>query len=462
MSNTRHIEKEKSASIRISPGGYLLTAGVLTFIAFVFLQAGKDFAGLLILLCAWLFIPVLAFTERLRFDGRVLIRQGFIAFIHRLSKGRPLELAINDIERIETSALRTLRRGGRVRYRYRSEVSGNSLRFVFASGGKNYRRFARELFSLVNEDKVDARTTELRDYLVDANSLRTTLGLLHVAPASVLDSATQDYTLKGKNKLRQRRAASSSETISIDELERGKMLRRAGNELRTAGRLREAAEAFRRAMLAMPRDAGLIYETARLLRSQASMMNDARLLQRARAGLWLAAQRSKSDAGLLSRIGESFIETGDYRRAERSFQRALALNPNAYRAELGLADVALRSGKLAHVVHHYNGAARVAKDRATTRFAAREADYYAQLNSDDGYLAIELRRIGWLQNLHYTRRVAARVTFTGIVIALIGAILDDSLRVVGWSLASSSILAWSCAAIAEKFFTRRRQARPAE
>ena len=59
------------------------------------------------------------------------------------------------------------------------------------------------------------------------------------------------------------------------------------------------------------------------------------------------------------------------------------LDEKSYRAQLGLAEVALNDGKLAHVIHHYNDAWRIAPDKATARLAQREADYYARLNNDE-------------------------------------------------------------------------------
>ena len=97
------------------------------------------------------------------------------------------------------------------------------------------------------------------------------------------------------------------------DLERAHLLRRLGNELRVAGRLREAGEAFRRALNVTPRGAWLIYDFARLLRSQASAQADARLLLRARAALRLASIRADDDLVLLPLIGESFLECGDAR-----------------------------------------------------------------------------------------------------------------------------------------------------
>ncbi len=119
-------------------------------------------------------------------------------------------------------------------------------------------------------------------------------------------------------------------------------------------------------------------------------------------------------------------------------------------------------GKLAHVVHHYNNAVRLASDRAAARFAGREASYYARLNSDDDYLALELRRIDWLQNLHRARRIAARIALASLGLVIVGASIDDSIRAVGWSLAISAVICWLSVAIANRFFTHRRTTHTAE
>ena len=101
------------------------------------------------------------------------------------------------------------------------------------------------------------------------------------------------------------------------------------------------AEAFRRALLISPRNAWLIYEYGRLLRSQASAFGDARLLGRACAALKLASMRAPDDARLLERVGESLLEYCDPFRAGKIFRRAIDLDDRSYRAQLGLAEVAL-------------------------------------------------------------------------------------------------------------------------
>ena len=450
------VRRTRLASVRVSPGGYLAAASALTFAALLLLRAELDAHALLAIACAWLVTPLLALTDRISFDGHNLKRRGIVPFVQQLIMRRSLCLQIDDIERIETSAVRTLRRGGRVRYRYRSEVAGKGLSLVFASGGKSYRRMVRVLFPLLADEKLDTRSSELRDYLAAPQTLSITLNYLRLASADVLDQATEDFQSGVRKYVKHQRAF--TEMRRSTDFERGRLLRRAANELRAAGRLRESGEAFRRALLVTPKDGWLVYEFARFLRSQASAISDARLLARARAGLRLAARRGGEDAQLLTRIGESFFEFGDTDPATRLFRRALELNPRSFRAEIGLAELALRNGKLAHVIHHYDAAARVAPDDSLGRFARRESDYYKWLNDDDDYLTTELRRISWLQHLHQARRIAARVTFTGIIVGLIGPTVDTSIEALGWSLASSSVIAWIGTAIVNRFLAHRSKA----
>lgn len=443
-------------SVRSSPGSYFFVTLALSLLALLLIRAEYDEAALIALVWAWVFMPLAAFTDRIRIEGRVLSRTGLWAIFHKIVRGRSLRLDIDEVEQVETYAVRTLRRGGSVRYRYRSEVAGRGLSFAFASGG-NYRRMVQRLFSLVDDEKLDARSRELRDYLTDPRSLRELTKLLRIAPSSVLEGARLDFRLREK---RGGEAASvEPHAPSASEKERGHLLRVAANQLRAAGRLREASEAFRRALLVAPRDGWLLYEFARFLRSQASALTDARLLSRSRASLRLAARHAAQDAQLLARIGESFFEFGDMMRAARLFRHSLELQPRTFRAETGLAEIALRHGKLAHVIHHYQAAARIAPDEAAARLARREADYYALLNDDDEYLSAELKRINWLQTLQTVRRWSARIMMTSIVLAMSGAFLDNvgfDISAVGWSLTASSLAAWVVAHLLYKLLARRR------
>jgi tetratricopeptide (TPR) repeat protein len=442
------------ASVRVSPGAYLAAASVLTFGSALLIRTEQDLFALLALAVAWLLLPILAFTDRIEFDGQFLSRRGPVPLLQRLISGRRKELNIAEFERVDTHALRTLRRRGRVRYRYRTQIVGKGAEFVFASGGRRYREMAQHLFPMIDPAKLDLRTLELRDYLCEPKTLNYEVEALRLGSADVLNDAAMEFKLGGK-----KREDVNAVTSPVDN-ERAALLGSLGNKLRIAGRFTEAREAFRRALTALPTDAQLIFDFARLLRSQASSLSDAKLLSRSRAALRLSARRAGDQPDLLALVGESFLEWGETTRAQSSFQRAIELDPGNFRARMGLASLALREGKLAHVIHQYRDAARAGFEKALANYARREADYYARLNDDDEYLVSELRRINWLQHALRVRRLAARVTNVGILAALVAPYIDESLVGICWSLASSSLLAWILSLFGIQLLSKRRTPQP--
>ena len=447
------------ARVRVSPGSYLAAASVLTFCSALLLRSERDVLALGAVGVAWLMIPVLALTDRIEFDGQFLVRRGPIPFLLRHITGRRKELSVTDFEKVDTQAVRTLRRSGRVRYRYRTQIVGKNIEFTFASGGRNYRGMVRQLFPLLHQDKLDLRTIELRDYLCEPKPLDSEVHSLQLASADVLEGATLDFKLGGKKQEPARKTDDAATAAATIDGERAMLLGQVGNKLRIAGRLNEAREAFRRALIVIPKDGRLIFQFARLLRSQASSLSDAKLLSRARAALRLSAMRAEKEPDLLALVGESFLEWGETLRAQHSFSRAIELQPQNFRAHIGLANLALRDGKLAHVIHQYRDAARAAADKALSRHAAREADYYARLSDDDDYLASELRRINWLQHSLKVRRLAARVTNASILAALLVPYVDEAVAGPCWYLASSSLIAWISSLLVIKLLAKRRTPR---
>ncbi|HBB86036.1 MAG TPA: hypothetical protein DC047_00300 [Blastocatellia bacterium] len=454
-------EGSRLASVRVSPGSYLAAASVLTFVSGLLLRSERDIYALAVVALAWLVIPLLAWRDRIEFDGAALSRRGFAPALLRLLGIGPKKLRLEQFERVETQAVRTIKKGGKVRYRYRTQIAGRKVEFTFASGGKSYRNMVRQLFPLIHDDKMDLRTIELRDYLCDPKELDAEVNELQLASSDVLETATPDFKLGGSKR-------SGSDGVADPDGEpamepgRALLLGELGSKLRVAGRLAEAREAFRRALTAFPNDGRLLFEFSRLLRSQASSAGDAKLLQRSRAALRLAAQRAAAEPGLLTSIGEIFLEWGELNAARRNLQKASAMEPRNFKARVGLANLALRDGKLAHVINQYRDASMAASDKALVDYARREADYYAQLNDDDDYLNSELRRINWLQHSLRIRRLAARVTNASILVALVAAYFDSSFAGICWSLATSSLFAWVLSLFGIKLLGRRSTPRLVE
>jgi tetratricopeptide (TPR) repeat protein len=442
-------KRASTISIRVSPGGYFAFAALLTFAAAILLRTQNDFAALGLVTGTWILTPILIATDRLYFDGETLFRSGLLPLLSRVIWGRRPALSIADVETVEVATVRTLRRGGRVRYRYSVEISGRRQTFVFASGGKKFRQMAQALLPLIVDHKLEARAAELRDYLCDPKELNEQLAALEIPTDAVL-AAMDD---RARRRIEKRAALAVS---TEEDAERAKALAQVGNRLRVAGRLRESGEAFRRALHFAPRDYWLLYQYARLLRSQASAFSNAQLLSRACAALKLSSLRGSEDAKLLERVGESFFEFGQPARAAKVLRQALDLDRNSFRASLSLAEIALSEGKLAHVIHHYREAESAAPDTAGARMARREADYYARLNDDDDYLSAELRRMNWLEGAGRIQQFAARVSFAALFVALAGSFLDQLVAAVGWAVASSSIIGWSGSLLLRKILTRRR------
>jgi tetratricopeptide (TPR) repeat protein len=441
-------QRAPTIGIRVSPGGYFAVAALLTFVAVILLRTHRDLAALALVTTTWVLTPILVVTDRLYFDGERLFRSGLLPLFSRSIRGRRTELSIAEVESVEVATVRTLRRGGSVRYRYSVEVTGRGHTFVFASGGRKFRQMVQALMPLVADHKLDARATELRDYLYDPKELNKQLADLEIATDAAL-AAMDDHA---RRRIERRAAAVGP----AEDEGRAKSLAQAANRLRVAGRLRESGEAFRRALHFGPRDPWLIYQYARLLRSQAAAFGNASLLSRACAALKLSSLRGSEHAKLLERVGESFFEFGQPARAAKVLRRALDVDHNSFRASTALAEIALSEGKLAHVIHHYRAAASVAPDAASAGMARRETDYYARLNDDDDYLSAELRRMNWLEGAGRIQQFAARVSFAALFVALAGSFLDQLVAGVGWAVASSSIIGWSGSLLLRKILMRRR------
>src|ERR1700741_4108792 len=186
------------ASVRVSPGPYLAFAGVMSFAAALLLRASYDITAVIMLVTAWLVVPLFALSDRITFDGASLRRHGPVALLLDRVLGHRKQLAIDDFETVETQAVRTLRRGGRVRYRYRTQITGKGKEFVIISGGRDYRKLVRELFPLIHESKLDNRSLDLRDYLNEPRFLNRKTQLSQLAPSDLLDVTRPDFKLGRK------------------------------------------------------------------------------------------------------------------------------------------------------------------------------------------------------------------------------------------------------------------------
>ncbi|HSB10781.1 MAG TPA: tetratricopeptide repeat protein [Blastocatellia bacterium] len=365
-------------------------------------------------------IIVVAAFDRIEFDGKVIRHRGPLAFLltHLFRIRR--ELPISDIEAITTETLRLSFATGDARISYHTRISGAGSEIVVRSHRSAYAPFIKALVRQVGLHKLDPRSSEIYEYFATGKALNG-------SPVLKSDIAAMPPTL----------------------------LRRIGNALRLAGKLAQASSYFRVAYEKEPRNPQLLYEMSRFFHSSAQT-EDTRLLQRSDACLRLASRLAGNEPALLERIGEAFFERTDFKRAAECFHRALALDPECFRANIGLAEIALRDGKLAHVAHFYNAAAS-SRDVALARMAGREARYYERLMEDDDFLEGELRRIKISNQIRWARRLAATTFFSAWLVGGIVGRFSQLIEQFGWAIMAASGILWLALMCTTRFF-RRRQA----
>lgn len=405
--------------VSIRPGyiPYTLSAAVLVTAGSVLFE---DDLALPALVCWSLLVPVViaAVFDRIEFDGAAIRHRGPLAFIlAKLFRVRR-ELSITDIETITTEMTSLSLSAGDSRLSYHTRISGAGVEITVRSYRAAYVPFIKGLFRAAGPDKLDPRSFDIFEYF---------------------ETGT---TLKGSPVLKNEIAAMPAP-----------ILRRVANSLRLAGRLAQASSYFRIAYEKEPRNPRLLYEMSRFFRSSAQA-EDTRLLQRSDACLRLASRLAGQQPDLLERIGEAFFERLDYKRASDCFRRALSLDPARFRANVGLAEIALRDGKLAHVAHFYNAAA-TSNDAALSRLAGREARYYERLMSDDDFLESELSRIRAANQIRWARRGAALTFFGAWFVAALAGRFYSFAEDFGWAVMATSGLLWCVATFILRYFRRR-------
>ncbi len=425
-------------SIRVSPNNYFIASFIATFFIGFMIYLELDLAAIALFITGWIAMPVLAWTDRIVFDGESLYRTGLLAKYWSSITGNRRRLTATQIEQVETQAIRALKRGGNIFYRYRTSVRGKNIRFAFASGGEDYRKMIRQLFKTVSPDSLDNRSIELRDYLGDPKEVLMKAEFARIPSSDVLESSISEF-----NELERRLRSKRPNTgVSGDDAEKAEDLRQIANQLRLAGNLLQSLEAFRRALFLNPSNGWLVFEFARCLHSYAGIESNKLLTRKAYAVLRLSERKARFDSMLLSRIGETYYQYGEWERARKVFNKSLAIAGENFRSIRGLAEISLREGKIAHVIHHFATAVQSAGTTALRRWAEDETRYFSHLNDDESYMESEIKRINWLESIERGKRMALRILVFGIVTVLIGLVGDELVANVGWAVASVSILLW--------------------
>jgi len=444
-----NIFPEKTVSIRVSPNSYFTALLLGLFFTGFFIYLEMDFWAILLLALSVIILPALAMTDRIAFDGKRIRRTGILPQAWGSLNGYHYRLKLSDIEQVETQALRALKRGGSVFYRYRTAISGKGLKFVFASGGEEYRRMIHNIFPRLSENVLDNRSLELRDYLSEPKEVLMKAEFSHIPPADVLEDSVNNLQKPDKSA---RRSAENGAA----QIEKADYLRRLANELRLSGHLLQALEAFRRALLIQPQDGWLLFEAARCLHSFAGSERDQKLYRKSLAMLRLAEKRAVNDKELLARLGESYFQFGDWERARAVFLKSIDRVEENFRSLRGMAEISLREGKIAHVIHNFLAANRLAETPALRRWTQGEADYFSHLNDDEEYMELEINRINLLETLENSKKTSLKIAMFGFPAILMGMILNESLiSNLGWAISSVALLIWAGLLMSLNLFSDR-------
>nr|HQU93452.1 hypothetical protein [Pyrinomonadaceae bacterium] len=138
-SNSKRAANSESEriSIRVLPLNYLVALLLASFIAAFLLYVEADLYAYLLLAFAWMAIPMLILQDRVSFDGRRIFRTGLIPRSWaRLTATRD-RIKLTDIEHVQTTVLRTIKRGGNLIYTYRTTFFGKGKAFTIHSGGRH-------------------------------------------------------------------------------------------------------------------------------------------------------------------------------------------------------------------------------------------------------------------------------------------------------------------------------------
>ena len=437
---------DQMISIRVSPNGYFIVLFLITFLTGLLVYLEKDYTALALFAVSWIIFPLLAWHDRIVFDGKRLTRTGFLPVFWARFNAIKYHLRINDVEQVESQALRALKRGGNVFYRYRTSLQGKGLKFAFASGGEDYRRMIHRILPLVSENALDNRSIELRDYLAEPKETLMKAAFAHIPSAEVLESSFNQISKNLRPKSNQNAA---------EEAEKADYLQVLGNELRLAGYLLQGLEAFRRALVLNPQDARLIFDFARCLHSFASSEKSEKLKLKAFAALRLAEKRGADDGELLARLGETYFQYGDWRRASVSFNKAFETAKDNFRAARGLAEIALREGKIGYVILHFTNANRLAENAALRRWTQNENDYFSRLHSDEEYMELEISRVNLLEGLETAKKTSLKIAFFSFPFIIAGLIFDEIVTDLGWTIGCISLALWAGLMLSRRMLSTR-------
>ncbi|HEX6279407.1 MAG TPA: tetratricopeptide repeat protein [Pyrinomonadaceae bacterium] len=421
-----------SIAVRVLPLNYLVVLLLVSFVAAFLLYIGVDIGAFALLAVVWIAIPLMILHDRIVFNGRRITRTGLVPRLWaRLTSTRD-RIKLNDVEHVQTTILRTIKRGGNLIYTYRTTFFGKGKAFTIHSGSRSYRAFIEAVFPKLNESVMDSRSLDLRDHLDERIKVKRRAVEASIPSAEVLEGTLREPLPK---------LPDTDGSVSPDK---AAALHRLANELRVSGLLPQAIEAFRRALLLMPKNARLLLDFSLCLRSYAAVFRDRDADKKARALIRLAERRAGDDGQLLTEIGEGYFQFGELRRAGATFRKAIERAGSRFRSLIGLAELALHEGKIAHVILNFSAARDLADSPAARRWATHEIDYFSRLNSDEEYMELEISRMNLLDTLAVVRRSALRIAMVGFPVIVVGILVEVHLIAnIGWAVSLIAFAVWS-------------------
>ncbi len=449
VSNGRQVTP--GLSIRVSAYSYISAIFVGSFFSALSIYLEANLFGYVLLGVSWIIVPFLALTDKVVFNGKRLYRSGLLPKAWTYFNRSRNWLKLKDVEQVETQAFPTMKRRGKVFYKYKTSIRGKGVDLTFSSGGPEYRKMVRTVLPLISENVLDNRSLEVRDYIPEPKETRLKASQSNIPPADVLEGSFRQIQHRKKN-------AANTEVFAreADGVEKANSLRLLANELRLSGSHLQALETFRRAAILKPTDAWLLFEFARCLQSFAGSEGNSKLERKAVAMMRLSELRAGNDGDLLARLGETYFQVGEWKRAGIAFQKAVEVVGEQFRSVRGLAEIALRDGKIAHVIHNFSAASRLAETPALRRWSNGEVEYFSRLNNDDEYMEMEIGRVNLLDALDRWKRTVLRLAFIGFPVIAVGLVYDDAVIAnSGWTLSAASLALWTLIMLGRRVFAPR-------
>ncbi|QYO63407.1 hypothetical protein [Leptolyngbya sp. 7M] len=118
--------------------------------------------------------------------------------------------------------------------------------------------------------------------------------------------------------------------------------------------------------------------------------------------------------------------------------------------------MALREGKIAHVIHNFREAARYADSPSVRRWTEREVEYFSRLNNDEEYMELEVSRVNLVDRLAAARSTALRLTAIGFPVIIGGLVLNEILVAnIGWAISGVAVISWGILSILIRMLSSR-------